>query len=47
MDYYVGGDLLSLLSKFPDGFPPQMAIFYLAEMIMAVHSVHTLGYIHR
>ncbi|KAM3911589.1 myotonin-protein kinase isoform 2-T2 [Leptodactylus fuscus] len=47
MDYYVGGDLLSLLSKFPDGFPPQMAIFYLAEMIMAVHSVHSLGYIHR
>ncbi|KAG9478144.1 hypothetical protein GDO78_013254 [Eleutherodactylus coqui] len=47
MDYYVGGDLLSLLSKFPDGFPPHMAIFYLAEMIMAVNSVHSLGYIHR
>ncbi|XP_069799641.1 myotonin-protein kinase isoform X1 [Dendropsophus ebraccatus] len=47
MDYYVGGDLLSLLSKFPDGFPPQMAIFYLAEMVMAVNSVHSLGYIHR
>ncbi|XP_072285483.1 myotonin-protein kinase isoform X2 [Pyxicephalus adspersus] len=47
MDYYVGGDLLSLLSKFPDGFPPQMAIFYLSEMIMAVNSVHSLGYIHR
>ncbi|XP_075043237.1 myotonin-protein kinase isoform X2 [Mixophyes fleayi] len=47
MDYYVGGDLLSLLSKFPDGFPPHMAIFYLAEMVMAVNSVHSLGYIHR
>ncbi|XP_056397049.1 myotonin-protein kinase isoform X2 [Hyla sarda] len=47
MDYYVGGDLLSLLSKFPEGFPPQMAIFYLAEMVMAVNSVHSLGYIHR
>lgn len=47
MDYYVGGDLLSLLSKFPDGFPLHMAIFYLAEMIMAVNSVHALGYIHR
>ncbi|XP_044161261.1 myotonin-protein kinase isoform X1 [Bufo gargarizans] len=47
MDYYVGGDLLSMLSKFPDGFPLHMAIFYLAEMIMAVNSVHSLGYIHR
>ncbi|XP_063793678.1 myotonin-protein kinase isoform X2 [Pseudophryne corroboree] len=47
MDYYVGGDLLSLLSKFPDGFPPLMAIFYLAEMVMAVSFVHSLGYIHR
>ncbi|XP_068106797.1 myotonin-protein kinase isoform X2 [Hyperolius riggenbachi] len=47
MDYYVGGDLLSLLSKFPDGFPPPIAIFYLAEMIMAVNSVHSLGFIHR
>ncbi|KAM9324006.1 myotonin-protein kinase [Gastrophryne carolinensis] len=47
MDYYVGGDLLSLLSRFPDGFPLDMAIFYLAEMITAVNSVHSLGYIHR
>ncbi|XP_063287793.1 myotonin-protein kinase isoform X3 [Pelobates fuscus] len=47
MDYYIGGDLLSLLSKFPDGLPPHMAIFYIAEMIMAVNSVHSLGYIHR
>ncbi|XP_075690539.1 myotonin-protein kinase [Rhinoderma darwinii] len=47
MDYYVGGDLLSMLSKFPDGFPPHMAIFYLAEMVMAVNSVHSLGFIHR
>ncbi|KAM4696145.1 myotonin-protein kinase [Rhinophrynus dorsalis] len=47
MDYYVGGDLLSLLSKFSDGFPTHMAIFYLAEMVMAISSVHSLGYMHR
>ncbi|XP_053329313.1 myotonin-protein kinase [Spea bombifrons] len=47
MDYYVGGDLLSLLSKFPDGLPSHMAIFYLAEMVMAVSSVHSMGFIHR
>ncbi|KAL2095438.1 hypothetical protein ACEWY4_010157 [Coilia grayii] len=47
MDYYVGGDLLTLLSKFGDHIPEDMAQFYLAEMIMAIDSVHRLGYVHR
>ncbi|XP_018586526.1 myotonin-protein kinase [Scleropages formosus] len=47
MDYYVGGDLLTLLSKFGDRFPEDMAQFYLAEMVMAIDSVHRLGYVHR
>nr|XP_006000507.1 PREDICTED: myotonin-protein kinase isoform X2 [Latimeria chalumnae] len=47
MDYYVGGDLLTLLSKFGDPIPEDMAQFYLAEMVMAIHSVHKLGYVHR
>ncbi|XP_041948208.1 myotonin-protein kinase isoform X2 [Alosa alosa] len=47
MDYYVGGDLLTLLSKFGDRIPEDMAQFYLAEMIMAIDSVHMLGYVHR
>lgn len=47
MDYYVGGDLLTLLSKFGDRLPEDMAQFYLAEMVMAIHSVHKLGYVHR
>lgn len=47
MDYYVGGDLLTLLSKFGDRIPEDMAQFYLAEMVMAINSVHRLGYIHR
>lgn len=47
MDYYVGGDLLTLLSKFGDRLPEDMAQFYLAEMVLAVHSVHKLGYVHR
>ncbi|KAG7222796.1 hypothetical protein INR49_016115 [Caranx melampygus] len=42
MDYYVGGDLLTLLSKFGDRIPEDMAQFYLAEMIMAIDSVHRL-----
>lgn len=47
MDYYVGGDLLTLLSKFGDRLSEDMAQFYLAEMVMAIDSVHRLGYVHR
>uniref|UniRef100_A0A3B4BKC6 non-specific serine/threonine protein kinase n=1 Tax=Periophthalmus magnuspinnatus TaxID=409849 RepID=A0A3B4BKC6_9GOBI len=46
MDYYVGGDLLTLLSKFGDRLPEDMAQFYLAEMVLAIDSVHRLGYVH-
>ena len=50
MDYYVGGDLLTLLSKFEEEHghvPENMAKFYVAEMILAIDSVHRLGYVHR
>ncbi|XP_058161206.1 serine/threonine-protein kinase MRCK gamma isoform X1 [Dasypus novemcinctus] len=47
MDYYAGGDLLTLLSRFGDRLPPELAQFYLAEMVLAVHSLHQLGYVHR
>uniref|UniRef100_A0A8C1SPM4 non-specific serine/threonine protein kinase n=1 Tax=Cyprinus carpio TaxID=7962 RepID=A0A8C1SPM4_CYPCA len=47
MDYYVGGDLLTLLSKFEDRLPEDMARFYLAEMVLAINSVHQLHYVHR
>ncbi|XP_017507578.3 myotonin-protein kinase isoform X5 [Manis javanica] len=47
MEYYVGGDLLTLLSKFEERIPAEMARFYLAEIVMAIDSVHQLGYVHR
>ncbi|KAM9703346.1 LOW QUALITY PROTEIN: serine/threonine-protein kinase MRCK beta-like [Menidia menidia] len=47
MDYYVGGDLLTLLSKFEDRLPEDMARFYVAEMVLAIHSVHQQSYVHR
>uniref|UniRef100_A0A087YFY0 non-specific serine/threonine protein kinase n=1 Tax=Poecilia formosa TaxID=48698 RepID=A0A087YFY0_POEFO len=47
MDYYVGGDLLTLLSKFEDRLPEDMARFYVAEMVLAIHSIHQQQYIHR
>jgi len=47
MDYYVGGDLLTLLTKFDDRLPEEMAKFYVAEMVLAIHSIHKLDYVHR
>ncbi|XP_055839547.1 serine/threonine-protein kinase Genghis Khan [Episyrphus balteatus] len=47
MDFYSGGDLLTLLSKFEDRLPEDMAKFYIAEMILAISSIHELSYIHR
>jgi serine/threonine protein kinase len=47
MEYYAGGDLLTLLSKFEDRLTEAVAKFYIAEMVLAIHSVHSLGYVHR
>jgi serine/threonine-protein kinase MRCK len=47
MDYYCGGDLLTLLSKFEDRLPEDMARFYIAEMVLAIDSIHNLRYVHR
>lgn len=47
MDYYSGGDLLTLISKFDDRLPEEMSRFYIAEMVLAIDSVHKLRYVHR
>lgn len=47
MEYHPGGDLLSLLSKYDDVLEEDVARFYLAEMVVAIHSLHVLGYVHR
>ncbi|XP_063966882.1 citron rho-interacting kinase-like isoform X2 [Lytechinus pictus] len=47
MEFHPGGDLLSLLARFDDVFEEHMARFYLAELVAAIHSVHTMGYVHR
>ena len=47
MEYYIGGDLLTLMSRFEDRLDEDMARFYLAEIVLAIDSVHKLGYLHR
>ncbi|PWN21829.1 kinase-like protein [Microstroma glucosiphilum] len=46
MEFMGGGDLLNLLIE-KDIFKEDFARFYIAEMIMAIHEAHRLGYIHR
>ena len=46
MDYYCGGDLLSLLSK-QDRIAEDVCRFYVAETVLAIDSLHKLGYVHR
>ncbi|KNC73413.1 hypothetical protein SARC_14030, partial [Sphaeroforma arctica JP610] len=46
LDYYPGGDLLSLLGKH-ENFREEMARFYMAEMAIVISTVHRMGYIHR
>ncbi|GFR81497.1 serine/threonine-protein kinase CBK1, partial [Elysia marginata] len=47
MDFHAGGDLLSLLSRHDDVFEEDLAKFYIAEMAIAINSLHEAGYIHR
>lgn len=46
MDYIPGGDLMSLLIKF-GVFEETLARFYIAELVLAVESVHKMSFIHR
>lgn len=47
MDYYSGGDLLTLFSKNNDFLPEEMSRFYSAQIVMAISVLHSMGYIHR
>ncbi|XP_077016100.1 citron Rho-interacting kinase isoform X6 [Tamandua tetradactyla] len=47
MEYQPGGDLLSLLNRYEEQLDEAMIQFYLAELVLAVHSVHQMGYVHR
>ncbi|XP_017484620.1 PREDICTED: serine/threonine-protein kinase LATS1-like [Rhagoletis zephyria] len=46
MDYIPGGDLMGLLCKL-DIFSEPLATFYIAELVLALESVHKMGFIHR
>lgn len=47
MEFHPGGDMLSLLEKYDNVLPEDMCQFYLAELVLAINSLHTMGYVHR
>lgn len=47
MEYVPGGDLVTLMSKYTPFFSEDAARFYIAETILAVETVHALGFAHR
>jgi serine/threonine protein kinase len=46
LEYVPGGDLMTWLIKL-DTFDEKMARHYIAETILAINSIHELGYLHR
>lgn len=46
MDYIPGGDLMGLLIR-KEIFDQPLAMFYIAELVLAIESVHKMGFIHR
>nr|XP_060641383.1 citron Rho-interacting kinase isoform X8 [Anolis sagrei ordinatus] len=47
MDYEPGGNLQSFLNRYEDQLDENAIQFYLAEIVLAIHSVHQMGYVHR
>uniref|UniRef100_W4VRL9 Rho-associated protein kinase let-502 n=1 Tax=Corethrella appendiculata TaxID=1370023 RepID=W4VRL9_9DIPT len=45
MDYMPGGDIVSLINKYE--IPEKWAIFYTMEVVLALDTIHNMGFIHR
>jgi len=46
MEYVPGGDLMTLLMKY-ERFSESVARFFIAEICLAVASIHAFDYVHR
>ncbi|KAI0771643.1 kinase-like protein [Trametes elegans] len=46
MEFLPGGDLMTMLIKY-DTFSEDVTRFYIAECVLAIEAVHSLGFIHR
>ncbi len=46
MEFLPGGDMMTLLMK-RDILSEDVTRFYIAETVLAIHSIHEMGFIHR
>lgn len=46
MEFLPGGDLMTMLIKY-DTFSEPVTRFYIAEIVLALETIHNLGFIHR
>lgn len=46
MEFLPGGDLMTMLIKY-DTFSEPVTQFYIGEIILALETIHKLGFIHR
>jgi protein-serine/threonine kinase len=46
MEFLPGGDMMTMLIKY-DIFPDSWTRFYIAECVLAIETIHKLGFIHR
>lgn len=46
MEFLPGGDLMTMLIKY-DTFSEDVTRFYMAECVLAIEAIHSLGFIHR
>jgi len=46
MEFLAGGDMMTMLIKH-DTFSEDVTRFYVAECILAIESIHAIGFIHR
>lgn len=47
MEFHSGGDMLSLLEKYDNVLTEDMVQFYVAELVLAINCLHSMGYVHR
>lgn len=47
MEYHPGGDLSTLLERHDNHLSEPTSRFYLAELVLAIRSLHAMGYVHR
>lgn len=45
MDYMPGGDIVSLMSMYD--IPEKWAVFYTMEVVLALDTIHAMGFVHR